>query len=78
MDVEAGPSAAAPDLDDDKVTTQAAAASGALAFASDDEVVTLSEKFFPQFFVIVTVNLAALSQAVNVSHEFLADYVFEH
>ena len=43
-----------------------------------DEVVTLSEEYFAQFFVGDTVNLAALSQAVNVSHEFLAGYVFEH
>ena len=53
VDVEAVLSAAAPDLDDDKVTTQAAAASGAevvLAFPLDDEVVSLSEEFFPQFF----------------------------
>ena len=28
-----------------------------------------------QFFVGDTVNLAALSKAVNVSHEFLAGYV---
>ena len=81
VDVEAVLSAAAPDLDDDKVTTQAAAASGAevvLAFPLDDEVVSLSEEFFPQFFEGDTVNLAALSKAVNVSHEFLAGYVFEH
>ena len=45
---------------------------------SEDEVVTLSEEFFAQFFVGDTVNLAALSKAVNVSHEFLAGYVFEH
>ena len=44
----------------------------------DDEVVSLSEEFFPQFFEGDTVNLAALSKAVNVSHEFLAGYVFEH
>ena len=82
VDVEAVLSAAAPDLDDDKVTTQAAAAaSGAevvLAFPLDDEVVSLSEEFFPQFFEGDTVNLAALSKAVSVSHEFLAGYVFEH
>ena len=30
------------------------------------------------FFVGDRVNLAALSKAVNVSHEFLAGYVFEH
>ena len=81
VDVEAVLSAAAPDLDDDKVTTQAAAASGAevvLAFPLDDEVVSLSEEFFPQFFEGDTVNLAALSKAVNVSQEFLAGYVFEH
>ena len=81
VDVEAVLSAAAPDLDDDKVTTQAAAASGAevvLAFPLDDEMASLSEEFFPQFFEGDTVNLAALSKAVNVSHEFLAGYVFEH
>ena len=81
VDVEAVLSAAAPDLDDDKVTTQAAAASGAevvLAFPLDDEMVSLSEEFFPQFFEGDTVNLAALSKGVNVSHEFLAGYVFEH
>ena len=58
------------------ITTQATAASGAevvLAFPLDDEVVSLSEEFFPQFF-----EGAALSKAVNVSHEFLAGYVFEH
>ena len=44
----------------------------------DDEVVTLSEEYFLQFFVGDTVNLAALSKAVNVSHEFLAGYGFEH
>ena len=79
VDVEAVLSAAAPDLDDDKVTTQAAAASGAevaVAFTLDDGVVSLSEEFFPQLFVGDTVNLAALSKAVNVSHEFLAGYVF--
>ena len=81
VDFEAVLSAAATDLDDDKVTTQAAAASGAevvLAFPLDDVVVSLSEEFFPQFFEDDTVNLAALSKAVNVSHEFLAGYVFEH
>ena len=81
MDVEAVLSAAAPDLDDDKVTTQAAAASVAevaVAFTVDDEVVTLSEEYFPQFFEGDTVNLARLSKAVNVSHEFFAGYVFEH
>ena len=31
---------------------------------------SLSEEYFPQFFVGDTVNLAALSKAVNVSHEF--------
>ena len=49
VDVEAVLAAAAPDLDDDKVTTQAAAASGAevvLAFPFDDEVGSLSEEFF--------------------------------
>ena len=59
VDVEAVLSAASPDLDDDKVTTQAAAASGAevaVAFPSDDGVVSLSEEFFPQFFVGDTVN----------------------
>ena len=40
--------------------------------------VTLSEKYFPQFLVGDTVNMAALSKAVNVSHEFLAGYAFEH
>ena len=54
------------DLDDDRVTMQAAAASvsevaGALPL--QDEVVTLSEEFFPHFFVGDTVNLAALSQS---------------
>ena len=72
-------SAAAPDLDDDKVTTQAASgAEVAVAFPLDDGVVSLSEEFFPQFFVGDTVNLAALSKAVNVSDEFLASYVFEY
>ena len=74
-------SAAASDLEDDQVMMQAAAASvgevaGALPF--EDEVVTLSEEYFAHFFVGDTVNLAALSKAVNVSHEFLAGYVFEH
>ena len=41
-------------------------------------MVTLSEEYFPQFSVGDTVNLAALSKAVNVSHEFLAGYAFEH
>ena len=41
-------------------------------------MVSLSEEFFPQFLVGDTVNLAALSKAVNVSHEFLASYAFEH
>ena len=36
------------------------------------------EEYFQQFFVGDTVNLAALSKAVNVSHEFLAGYAFEH
>ena len=75
VDVEAVLSAAAPDLDDDKVTSGDEVA---VAFPLDDEVVSLSEEFFPQFFVGDTVNLAALSKAVNVSHEFLAGYVFEH
>ena len=75
VDVEAVLSAAAPDLDDDKVTSGDEVA---VAFTLDDEVVSLSEEFFPQFFVGDTVNLAALSKAVNVSHEFLAGYVFEH
>ena len=74
MDVEAVLSAAAPDLDDDKVTSGDEVA---VAFPLDDEVVSLSEEFFPQFFVGDTVNLAALSKAVNVLHEFLAGYVFE-
>ena len=68
-------------LNDDRVTTQAAAASGAevvVAFPLDGEVVTLSEEYFPQFFVGDTVNVAALSKAVNVSHEFLAGYDFEN
>ena len=47
-------------------------------FPLDYEVVSLSEELFPQFFEGDTVNLAALSKAVNVSHEFLAGYVFEH
>ena len=75
VDIEAVLSAAAPDLDDDKVTTQAAAASGAevvIANPPDDGAGSLSEEFFH------TVNLAALSKAVNVLHEFLAGYVFEH
>ena len=40
--------------------------------------VLFQKSFFPQFFEADTVNLAALSKAVNVSHEFLAGYVFEH
>ena len=44
----------------------------------DDQVVTLSEEYFSQFFVGDTVNLAAFSKAVNVLHEFLAGYVFEY
>ena len=81
VDVEVVLSAAAPDLDDDRVTMQAAAASVAEtagALPLEDEVVTLSEKYFPQSFLGDTVNLAALSKAVNVSHEFLAGYAFEH
>ena len=81
VDVEAVLSAAASDLDDDRVIMQAAAASVAEtagALPSEDEVVTLSEEYFPQFFAGDTVNLAALSKAVNVSHEFLAGYAFEH
>ena len=81
VDVEAVLSAAASDLKDDQVMMQAAAASVAEvagALPSEDEVVTFSEEYFTQFFVGDTVNLAALSKAVNVSHEFLAGYVFEH
>ena len=64
VDVDAVLSAAALDLDDDKVTTQAASgAEVAVAFPLDDEVVSLSKEFFPQFFVGDTVNLAALSQS---------------
>ena len=48
------------------------------ALPLEDEVVTLSEEYFAQLFVGDTVNLAALSKAVNVSHEFLVGYVFEH
>ena len=73
MDVEAVLSAAASDLEDDQVMMQAAAASVAEvagALPSEDEVVTHSEESFAQFFVGDTVNLTALSKAVNVSHEF--------
>ena len=51
---------------------------GSAPFEDEVEVVTLSEEFLAQYFVGDTVNLAALSKAVNVSHEFLAGYVFEH
>ena len=81
VDVEAALSAAASDLENDQVLMQAAAAleaEVAVAFPLDVEVVTLSEKYFAQFFVGDTVNLAALSKAVNVSHEFLAGCAFEH
>ena len=81
MDVEGVLSADSSDLDDDRVTVQASAASVAEtagALPLEDEVVTHSEEYFPQFFVSDTVNLAALSKAVNVSHEFLAGYAFEH
>ena len=74
-------SAAAPDLDDDKVTTQAAVALGAevaVAFPLDDEVVFSLGGVFSRSFLWVTLNLPALSQAVNVSHEFLAGYDIEH
>ena len=39
----------------------------AVAFPLDDGVVSLSDEFFPQFFVGDTVNLAALSKAVRMS-----------
>ena len=74
VDVEAVLSAAASDLENDSVMMQAAAALEAEVAGSvplEDEVITLSEEYFPQFFVGDTVNLAALSKAVNVSHEFL-------
>ena len=81
MDGESVLSAAASDLEDDQVMMQAAATleaevAGSISF--EDEVVTLSEEYIAQFFVGDIVNLAALSKAVNVSHEFLAGYVFEH
>ena len=60
------------------VDVAASVAEVAVAFTLDDEVVTFSEQSFPQFFAGDTVNLAALSKAVNVSHEFLAGYAFEH
>ena len=81
VDVEAVLSAAASDLENDQVMMQAAAALEAEVTGSapfEDEAVTLSEEYFAQYFVGDTVNLGALSKAVNVSHEFLASYVFEH
>ena len=80
VDVEAVLSAAASDLENGQVMMQAAAALEAEVAGSapsEGEVVTLSQEYFAQFFVGDTVYLAALSKAVNVSHEFLADYVFE-
>ena len=51
---------------------------GPAPFEDEVKVVTLSEEFFAKYFVGDTVNLAGLSNAVNVSQEFLACYVFEH